>query len=277
MKKENNNEINKIKKNEESDNDLSDFTNKTVFKGALNSIEEENKKNTHYLIKKNQTIMNTPHNLLQNLIKQENTNNNLSFQANNSISSSGFVSFRNKKSRFVNLNNTNNADNNKIEEEIDPKLITQSILIKLATSGKPHISNSSFSKEGQLIESTKENEVEIDEKDLKVIHTNSSINSNVSHESIDKNYEEEENDKNVFWNLNSHKDKIVNENNLDNIKINEDSFRKQKKEKYLNTIICTLSMLEKGKAIFVSQDDMIFVLPSFFVPKILKIDYTYKF
>jgi len=277
MKKENNNEINKIKKNEESDNDLSDFTNKTVFKGALNSIEEENKKNTHYLIKKNQTIMNTPHNLLQNLIKQENTNNNLSFQANNSISSSGFVSFRNKKSRFVNLNNTNNADNNKIEEEIDPKLITQSILIKLATSGKPHISNSSFSKEGQLIESTKENEVEIDEKDLKVIHTNSSINSNVSHESIDKNYEEEENDKNVFWNLNSHKDKIVNENNLDNIKINEDSFRKQKKEKYLNTIICTLSMLEKGKAIFVSQDDMIFVLPSFFVPKNLKIGNTYKF
>ena len=277
MKKENNNEINKIKKNEESDNDLSDFTNKTVFKGALNSIEEENKKNTHYLIKKNQTIMNTPHNLLQNLIKQENTNNNLSFQANNSISSSGFVSFRNKKSRFVNLNNTNNADNNKIEEEIDPKLITQSILIKLATSGKPHISNSSFSKEGQLIESTKENEVEIDEKDLKVIHTNSSINSNVSHESIDKNYEEEENDKNVFWNLNSHKDKIVNEKFLNNFNINDDSFRKKKKEKYLNSIICTLSMLEKGKAIFVSQDDMIFVLPSFFVPKNLKIGNTYKF
>ena len=277
MKKENNNEINKIKKNEESDNDLSDFTNKTVFKGALNSIEEENKKNTHYLIKKNQTIMNTPHNLLQNLIKQENTNNNISFQANNSISSSGFVSFRNKKARFVNLNNTNNTENNKIEEEIDPKLITQSILIKLATSGKPHISNSSFSKEGHLIESTKENEVEIEEKDLKVIHTNSSINSNASHESNDKNYEEEENDKNVFWNLNSHKDKIVNEKFLNNFNINDDSFRKKKKEKYLNSIICTLSMLEKGKAIFVSQDDVIFVLPSFFVPKNLKIGNTYKF
>ena len=36
-------------------------------------------------------------------------------------------------------------------------------------------------------------------------------------------------------------------------------------------------MLEKGKAIFVSQDDMIFVLPSFFVPKNLKIGNTYKF
>ena len=240
-------------------------------------IEQENKENTQYSIKKNQNIMNTPHNLLQNLIKQENTNNNISFQANNSISSSGFVSFRNKKARFVNLNNTNNTENNKIEEEIDPKLITQSILIKLATSGKPHISNSSFSKEGHLIESTKENEVEIEEKDLKVIHTNSSINSNASHESNDKNYEEEENDKNVFWNLNSHKDKIVNEKFLNNFNINDDSFRKKKKEKYLNSIICTLSMLEKGKAIFVSQDDMIFVLPSFFVPKNLKIGNTYKF
>ena len=36
-------------------------------------------------------------------------------------------------------------------------------------------------------------------------------------------------------------------------------------------------MLEKGKAIFVSQDDMIFVLHSFFVPKNLKIGNTYKF
>ena len=277
MKKVNNNETNKVNKNEENDNDLSDFTNKAVFKGALNIIEQENKENTQYSIKKNQNIMNTPHNLLQNLIKQENTNNNISFQANNSISSSGFVSFRNKKARFVNLNNTNNTENNKIEEEIDPKLITQSILIKLATSGKPHISNSSFSKEGHLIESTKENEVEIEEKDLKVIHTNSSINSNASHESNDKNYEEEENDKNVFWNLNSHKDKIVNEKFLNNFNINDDSFRKKKKEKYLNSIICTLSMLEKGKAIFVSQDDMIFVLPSFFVPKNLKIGNTYKF
>ena len=281
MKKENNNEINKIKKNEESDNDLSDFTNKTVFKGALNSIEEENKQNTHYSIKKNQTIMNTPHNLLQNLIKQENTNNNLSFQANNSISSSGFVSFRNKKSRFVNLNNTNNADNNKIEEEIDPKLITQSILIKLKTNGKINLTNSSFSKENQLIESTKENEVEIDEKDLKVIHTNSSNSNSIDNDNIEineKNSEEEENEKNVFWNLNSHKDKNINEKYFDNLKENKnENFKEENKEKYLNTIICTLSMLEKGKAIFVSQDDMIFVLPSFFVPKNLKIGNTYKF
>jgi hypothetical protein len=287
MKKENNSEINtkKIQKNEEDDNkninDLSDFTEKEVFKGGINNIEKKITENS--ITNKNQqsNIMNLPHNLLQNLIKQENSNNNTSFQPNNSISSSGFISFRNKKARFVNLNITNNTDNNKIEEEIDPKLITQSILIKLKTNGKINLTNSSFSKENQLIESTKENEVEIDEKDLKVIHTNSSNSNSIDDNNIEineKNSEEEENEKNVFWNLNSNKDKNINENNFDNLKENKDNnFKEKNKEKYLNTIICTLSILEKGKAIFVSQDDMIFILPSFFVPKNLKIGNTYKF
>ena len=287
MKKENNSEINtkKIQKNEEDDNkninDLSDFTEKEVFKGGINNIEKKITENS--ITNKNQqsNIMNLPHNLLQNLIKQENSNNNTSFQPNNSISSSGFISFRNKKARFVNLNITNNTDNNKIEEEIDPKLITQSILIKLKTNGKINLTNSSFSKENQLIESTKENEVEIDEKDLKVIHTNSSNSNSIDNDNIEineKNSEEEENEKNVFWNLNSNKDKNINDKYFDHLKENKDNhFKEENKEKYLNTIICTLSMLEKGKAIFVSQDDMIFVLPSFFVPKNLKIGNTYKF
>ena len=274
MQKENNENLNNSKKIEENEMDLSDLTDKEVFKGALKNIESQNIKNQ---IKKPSHIINTPHNILQNLIKQDNPNNNISFQPNTSISSSGFISFRNKKARFVNLNTTNNPEN-KIDEEIDPKLITQSILIKLGTSGKPHLANSSFSKEGHLIESTKANEVEIDEKDLKIIHTNSSNNSNnnASDDSNDKNNFDDENEKNVFWNLNSHKDKI-DFHNLDINEKKEDSIKNENKDKYLNTIICTLSILEKGKAIFVSQDDMIFILPSFFVPKNLKIGNTYKF
>ena len=196
MQKENNENLNNSKKIEENEMDLSDLTDKEVFKGALKNIELQNIKNP---IKKPSHLINTPHNILQNLIKQDNPNNNISFQPNTSISSSGFISFRNKKARFVNLNTTNNPEN-KIDEEIDPKLITQSILIKLGTSGKPHLANSSFSKEGHLIESTKANEVEIDEKDLKIIHTNSSNNSNnnVSDDSNDKNNFDDENEKNVF-------------------------------------------------------------------------------
>lgn len=48
-------------------------------------------------------------------------------------------------------------------------------------------------------------------------------------------------------------------------------------EKYINSIICTLSLLEKGKAIFVSKDDLIFILPSLFVPRNLKVGNTYVF
>ena len=284
MKKAKNIEIKKEKNNISNENNLSDFTEKEVFKGGINNIEKQNNNNYKLKKKENSHIFNTSHNILQNLIKQDNqnitNNNNNSFHPNTSITSSGFISFRNKKARFVNLNSTNNLEY-KIEEEIDPKLITQSILMKLGTNGKINYLNSSFSKENNIIESTKENEIEIDEKDLKRVNTNSSksnnSNNNNSIFSGENNLEEEENEKNVFWNLNSHKDKIVNEKFLNNFNINDDSFRKKKKEKYLNSIICTLSMLEKGKAIFVSQDDMIFVLPSFFIPKILKIGNTHKF
>jgi hypothetical protein len=52
---------------------------------------------------------------------------------------------------------------------------------------------------------------------------------------------------------------------------------KSKKEKYLSKIVCTLSRIERGRAIFVSNDDLIFVLPSLFVPKNLIVGHTYIF
>ena len=282
MKKAKNIEIKKEKNNISNENNLSDFTEKEVFKGGINNIEKQNNNNYKLKKKENSHIFNTSHNILQNLIKQDNqnitNNNNNSFHPNTSITSSGFISFRNKKARFVNLNSTNNLEY-KIEEEIDPKLITQSILMKLGTNGKINYLNSSFSKENNIIESTKENEIEIDEKDLKRVNTNSSksnnSNNNNSIFSGENNLEEEENEKNVFWNLNSNKDKIINEyNNFE--ELNNKNDNKLKEEKYLNSIICNLSMIKKGKAIFISQDDIIFVLPSFFIPQNIKIGNTYK-
>ena len=55
--------------------------------------------------------------------------------------------------------------------------------------------------------------------------------------------------KKMIRNLNSHKDKIVNENVLNIFNINDDSFRKKKN---INSIIRTLSIFEKGKANFIS-------------------------
>lgn len=47
--------------------------------------------------------------------------------------------------------------------------------------------------------------------------------------------------------------------------------------KYLNKVICTLSKNESGFATFVSKDDLIFVLPSLFIPSNLNVGNTYVF
>ena len=271
-----------------SENDLSEFTDKEVFKGA-NALYKEHKKEN---INNNNNIENksnlkkisndntnltkplpqnvNPHNLLQNLIKNDNNNNNVNsnnFISNNSISSSGFISFRNKKAKFVTLNTTNtlNTDNNKIEEEMDADAITMSILEKLGMNNLDSNNN---------------------------LNDNKNNNNNLTNTSSSNNKDSlSDKEKNIFWNLksnNNSNDNIQNNNNNNkSIENNELIYNEshnnslsgllnnEPKEKYLNSVICTLSLIDRGKAVFVSQDDMIFVLPSLFVPKNLKVGITY--
>ena len=276
---------NNLKENfqdEKSENDLSEFTDKEVFKGA-NALYKEHKKEN---INKNNNIENksnlkkisndntttkplpqnvNPHNLLQNLIKNDNNNNvnSNNFISNNSISSSGFISFRNKKAKFVTLNTTNtlNNDNNKIEEEMDADAITMSILEKLGMNN-------------------------LDSNNLNDNKNNNNLNNSSSSNNKDSLSDKE---KNIFWNLKSNNNSIENINNNKSIENNELIYNEshnnslsgllnnEPKEKYLNSVICTLSLIDRGKAVFVSQDDMIFVLPSLFVPKNLKVGNTYMF
>jgi hypothetical protein len=114
-----------------------------------------------------------------------------------------------------------------------------------------------------------------------------------------------EDEKNIFWNLKKNIDivdsnisnaakarsKSVFEKKLKYVDVKEttsnsntisnrskkSSTRRIEKEIYLNSIICTLSRIEKGKAIFVSNDDYIFVLPASFVPRNLIVGNTYIF
>ena len=211
------------------------------------------------------------HNLLQNLIKNDNNNNvnSNNFISNNSISSSGFISFRNKKAKFVTLNTTNtlNNDNNKIEEEMDADAITMSILEKLGMNNLDSNNN---------------------------LNDNKNNNNNLTNTSSSNNKDSlSDKEKNIFWNLksnNNSNDNIQNNNNNNkSIENNELIYNEshnnslsgllnnEPKEKYLNSVICTLSLIDRGKAVFVSQDDMIFVLPSLFVPKNLKVGNTYMF
>ena len=51
----------------------------------------------------------------------------------------------------------------------------------------------------------------------------------------------------------------------------------QKKKIKINNIKCTLSLLDKGKAIFVSEDDDIFWLPSSTLNENIKVGNSYLF
>ena len=289
IKNNSNNINNENFKDDKSENDLSEFTDKAVFKGANTLYKENNNNNNNNNNNINSNLKklsnqftdkqnvvkplipnSNPHNLLQNLIKNDNNNvNSNNYISNNSISSSGFISFRNKKAKFVTLNTTNTLNTeNKIEEEIDADAITMSILEKL---GMNNINTNNNNINNNKMSNSK---------------SSSSITSSNKESLSDK-------EKNIFWNLKS------NNNSCDNIltnlpnnnKSNENELiyneshnnslsgliNNEPKEKYLNSVICTLSLIDKGKAVFVSQDDMIFVLPSLFVPKNLKIGNTYMF
>ena len=70
--------------------------------------------------------------------------------------------------------------------------------------------------------------------------------------------------------------------NLDSAKFSNNSMKyngnkNTNNTKYLNKVICTLSKNENGFATFVSKDDLIFVLPSLFIPSNLNVGSTYVF
>ncbi len=84
--------------------------------------------------------------------------------------------------------------------------------------------------------------------------------------------------KESFENINekeNNEDIIENENNEDN-KLNINS-NDNDNEKCLSQVICTLSKIEGGYATFVSSNDLIFVLPSLFIPKDLNPGSSYIF
>lgn len=66
-------------------------------------------------------------------------------------------------------------------------------------------------------------------------------------------------------------------NNEDNTNQIEDDNSSRHSNNILSKVICTLSKIENGFATFVSTDDLIFVLPSLFIPSNLNVGNTYIF
>ena len=286
------NSSSKNTKEDTSENDISEFTNEAVFKGGLGLINTLQKDKDNPLPSSSpNSNPSTPspsntspelpslpsqkasHKILQGLSKQDTPP-----VPNSSMYSSGFISFRNKKANILPQGiSTNNS--NKVDDYTDPAVITQSILEKL-NSIKP--SQNSLDMNGNFFYNNESNyntynsnktNYKSEQREIGKMFQNSNAfdDDNIFgiHNSSDE-QDEEENKENVFLNI------IKHHNDNNGIIVNEDNTNEEK-EKYINTIVCTLSLLEKGKAIFVSKDDMIFVLPSLFVPKNLKVGNTYMF
>ena len=285
------NSSSKNTKEDTSENDISEFTNEAVFKGGLGLINtlQKDKDNPLPSSSPNSNPSSTPspsntspeppsqkasHKILQGLSKQDTPP-----IPNSSMYSSGFISFRNKKANILPQGITTN-NSNKVDDYTDPAVITQSILEKL-NSIKPSqnsLDNANFfynNDSNYNVYNNNKTNYKSEQREIGKMFQNSNAfdDDNIFgiHNSSDE-QDEEENKENVFLNIIKHH----NDNNNNGIIVNEDNTNEEK-EKYINTIVCTLSLLEKGKAIFVSKDDMIFVLPSLFVPKNLKVGNTYMF
>ena len=184
---------------EVSENDISDFTNNHVFRGGLGLLQPNNQSKPPLMITSNNNPQ-IQHPILQSLARPE---GNITIP-NSSLYSSGFLSFRNKKANILNPQGLN-CSNNKIEENVDPAAVTQSILEKLnsfkesshnmimsienTTPGRKDKYNNEQKEIGKLFKNnnndSKPIEEECETKDINYIHTNSSNKDSMKLNSTD--------------------------------------------------------------------------------------------
>jgi len=189
-------------------------------------------------------------NILQNL--KGITNSNIPYGSTllSNISYSSFLSFKNKKIKFCNLNSSNNQslldkkkkqESQNEQEKIDEKEIIKNILEKLGGNTNEDVIN------------------EIDKEKIE------NIKLKKDKDIIEEDFEEE----NLHFMDKSKDGKKLNNESLLN------DLQNQKNKIKVNSIKCTLSLLDNGKAIFVSDNDDIFYLPSILIDKNMQVGNSY--
>lgn len=219
--------------------DINILTEKVVFRSGI-----FNKK---FSLDKNE--LNNNNNQNKETINKFNIDNNNNDNNNNKILENN-LSFRKKNS----LNDILYF-NNKITKILKNHEIT-----------KPK--NSGFEEQTdfkKLFKKTLEKEIEVFESENYEIPKTDSNNNSFSEKNFDNNKILKKSDS--YSSLNNN----INRNSFDSDDENNGN------NKYLNKVICTLSKIENGNATFVSSDDLIFILPSLFIPKDLNIGSTYIF
>ena len=121
-----------------------------------------------------------------------------------------------------------------------------------------------------------ENIIHENEHEESVKNKNIDVKNNISNISNDNSKSNEESSENesLFFNISKHDEIYKINNNIDNNMNRKNDLDKEKKIK-INYIKCTLSFLDKGKAIFVSENDDIFCLPSALLNKNIQVGNSY--
>ena len=187
------------------------------------------------------------------------------------VSYSSFLSFKNKKVKFVNLNASNNQSliNKSKQEEL--KKIEEADKEKINVKEQQNMMKTILERLGGGGNIIHENE---HEESIK--KNNIEFNNNINNDNIKNDNEDSSDNESFLFNI-SNKDEIKNRNNNEqkNNNFNKINYLDKENKIKINYIKCTLSFLDKGKAIFVSENDDIFSLPSALLNKNIQVGNSY--
>ena len=271
--KDNNNQENESMKKEKSSNNTIKNNEINVDENLnINQSIKSHQDKSNDINKNNNKI-----NILQNL-KGISSNQNKGYESTlmSNVSYSSFLSFKNKKVKFVNLNTSINQSllNNKSKqdeikklEEEDKEIINKKEQENMMENILKRFGGTDIIKEKEDEQEDKNFKLNIEDNKNKNININNKIKENEESESllfnISKQYQIKSSQKNL-------------EENYKNKSNNSIDIEKEKNIK-VNSIKCTLSFLDKGKAIFVSENDDIFWLPSATLNEKIKVGNSYLF
>ena len=271
--KNNNNQENESMKKEKSSNNTIKNNEINVDENLnINQSIKSHQDKSNDINKKNNKI-----NILQNL-KGISSNQNKGYESTlmSNVSYSSFLSFKNKKVKFVNLNasinqsllnNKSKQDEIKKLEEEDKEIINKKEQENMMKNILKRFGGTDIIKEKEDEQEDKNFKLNIEDNKNKNININNKIKENEESESllfnISKQYQIKSSQKNLEENYKNKSNNSIDTEKEKNIKV--------------NNIKCTLSFLDKGKAIFVSENDDIFWLPSATLNEKIKVGNSYLF
>ena len=268
----NNQENESMKKEKSSNNTIKNNEINVDENLNINQSIKSHQDKSNDINKKNNKI-----NILQNL-KGISSNQNKGYESTlmSNVSYSSFLSFKNKKVKFVNLNTSINQSllNNKSKqdeikklEEEDKEIINKKEQENMMENILKRFGGTDIIKEKEDEQEDKNFKLNIEDNKNKNININNKIKENEQSEcllfNISKQYQIKSSQKNLEENYKNKSNNSIDTEKEKNIKV--------------NSIKCTLSFLDKGKAIFVSENDDIFWLPSATLNEKIKVGNSYLF